>query len=363
MMDCMDIKTEKIFYNAVAIALGGDPSLVRKIRKRSGPLFSSWEIIYEKVEELRENNESVGATPIISVDPEDAWSVVKSLGIDLVLFDDPQYPTLLRQIHNPPLGLYIRGKFPMAEYSFTVVGTRRATADGKLSAKRFGRELASAGFTIVSGLALGVDAAAHEGCLEAGGGAIAVLAGGLNEIYPATNEWLGKKILENGGAIISEYPPGSPPYGPRFLERNRIVSGLSVGSLIIEAPERSGSLATANFALQQNRDVFVIPGPITHPNFFGSHALIRQGAELVTKPDDILEAYSLMKEKLNVVERRAANDEEKLILAALKSIRGAAEVDKIIEMTKLEPRIANQTLSMLVLKNIITETESGYIIE
>ena len=204
--------------------------------------------------------------------------------------------------------------------AIAIVGTRRATPDGKSTARRFAAELARAGIVIVSGLAFGVDAAAHEGCLDAEGKTVAVLACGLANIYPRNNEPLAKKILAQGGAIISEYPPDMPAYPSRFLERNRIVSGLSKGTLVIEAPERSGSLATARFALEQNRDVFVVPGPIAHPNFKGSHALIRQGAELVTTPEDILESYGIAREK-SIGAEFAGTPEEKAILEFLAAAR------------------------------------------
>ena len=282
----------------------------------------------------------------------------------LVAKYDPAYPAALREIPDPPDGLYIRGTIPRTKrLPFAIVGTRRATPEGLQTARRFGRELAAAGFPIVSGLALGVDAAAHTGCLEAPGGiAIAVLAGGLDDIYPHENKKLGESILERGGAIVSEYPEGSPPYGYRFLERNRIVSGLSCGVLIIEAPRGSGSLATARDAMEQNRDVFVVPGSITHPNFAGSHELIRQGATLVTSPQEILDEYGVTIGEKSSWASRAATRDEMLILNALQEIAAVAHVDKIISMTKLEPRVVTSLLSLLLLRGLIREERGGYTI-
>ena len=213
----------------------------------------------------------------------------------------------------------------------------------------------------MSGLAFGVDAAAHEGCLDAGGKTIAVLACGLANIYPKNNDVLAKKIVATGGTIISEYPPDMPAYKVRFLERNRIVSGLSKGALVIEAPERSGSLATARFAFEQNREVFVIPGPISHPNFRGSHALIRQGAELVTQPEDVLESCGITKEK-EAAMPFAGTPEEKAVMQFLATCAVPADIDKITEATKLEPHIANQTVSFLLIKGAIKEVGPGYVI-
>ena len=372
-----------MFYNAVALALEGDPAYVRRVRKKCsatyGNLFGGWRMVYEMLPGLFAEEAMAATNAIRDIengnvirrkvipDPELEWEKLEKAGVRLVFRDEDGYPPPLREIHNPPIAIYVRGELPQPTSgmpgSISIVGTRRATPEGKATTKKFARELAQAGFVIVSGLALGIDAAAHEGCLEGYGKAIAILAGGLNDIYPHQNERLGKTILERGGAFISEYPLGAPPLDYRFLERNRIVCGVSKGVLVVEAPQRSGSNATANFALQQNRDLFVVPGPITHPNFFGSHQLIRQGAELVTKPEEILEAYNLLAENKIRKKEPAGSNEEKLILIALQTISAPADVDKIIEMTKLEPRIVNQAISFLLLKELVKEMEAGYIIE
>jgi len=369
---------EKMYYNAITVALWGDPANVRmlqkKCRKYYGGLFGGWRTAYEV---LRSGNASQAiSTRLPLPDPMAEWEKMERAGIRLVLRNDiggnvgdDDFPLSLREMHHPPLALYVRGELPGA-LAMAIVGTRRATPDGRATTRRFGRELAQAGFTIVSGLALGIDAAAHEGCLEAfdagvpsDSKAIAVLAGGLDKFYPAENERLGRRILASGGAVISEYPLGEPPLPHRFLERNRIVCGLARGVLVVECPKRSGSLATAAYALQQNRDLFVVPGPIAHPNFFGSHQLIRQGAELVTSPDEILEAYDLIKKKSATLEALMTTTAEKQVLLALKAAGTPLDVDKIIEMATLEPRVVNQTLSFLLLKGLIGETETGYIIE
>ncbi|HVO29016.1 MAG TPA: DNA-processing protein DprA [Candidatus Paceibacterota bacterium] len=344
---------EKMFYNAVALALSGNPAEVRSRAKKTGGSGGGWKALYETLA-------SDGRSP---PDPEAAWRELAEAGIGLVFREEPGFPHALRHIHDPPFALYVRGALPRGK-RLAIVGTRRATAAGKTTAMKFGRELARGGFAIVSGLALGIDAAAHEGCLAAANGkAIAVLAGGLDRFYPEENAWLGRKVLAGGGAIVSEYPLREPCYPDRFLERNRIISGLSEGTLVIECPDRSGSLATARFAFEQNRDLFVVPGPITHANFSGSHALIRQGAELVTKPEDIFEAYAMAGAEPAAHILDGANEAERLVLLALADAAAPASVDKIIAMTKLEPQAANRTLSFLVLKELVKETEAGYIIE
>ena len=276
---------------------------------------------------------------------------------------DAGYPAQLREIAKAPKCLYVRGTLPRdGALALAIVGTRRATPEGKALASRFGRELAAAGFAIVSGLAFGIDAAAHEGALEADGTCVAVLANGLASIYPHSHARLAEKILAGGGAIVSEYPPDEPPYQYRFIERNRIISGLARGTLVIEAPEASGSLATAEFALEQNRDVFVVPGSIMNPNFRGAHSLIRQGAELVTSPDDILAAYDIEIDRAAARSSSAHAPEEKLILSVLERASRPLDVDKIADMTKLEPRIVNQTLTFLLMRKIIREIKGRYTI-
>lgn len=342
---------EAFYYNAVAAACDGDIIKIAKFRKYCG----DWERAYQMIR---------AASPERS-DPEKDWDVLKRNTIRLILRDSPEFPRLLREITNPPFGIYIKGSLPRRAHGpMAIVGTRRATPEGKEIARCFARELATAEVPIVSGLAFGIDAAAHEGSLGTERGVtIAVLAGGLADVYPREHRPLAEKILARGGALISEYPPGSPPYASRFLERNRLISGLSRGTLIVEAPIGSGSLVTARRAMDDNRDVFVVPGSIIHSHFKGSHALIRQGAELVSEPADILEAYGITCGELSAAQEKSATPEEMLILKALRSMHGVAEVDKIIALTKLEPQIVNRSLSFLLLKGMIGEKGSGYTIK
>jgi len=242
--------SEALYYNAAACALHGESRAMRKFAE-----IGSWKGAYEML--------MAGTDPV--PEPAAAWEALTKHGIRLMFLGDPGYPPLLRETSPAPLALYVRGAIPRnAAQAVAIVGTRRATPEGNRLAQQFGRELADAGCAIVSGLALGIDAAAHEGALETDGTAcIAVLANGLDRVYPEANRRLAEKIIAAGGAIVSEYPPGEHPLKYRFLERNRIISGIANGTLIIEAPEASGSLATAGFALEQNRDVFVVPGSIT----------------------------------------------------------------------------------------------------
>ncbi len=209
-------------------------------------------------------------------------------GWRVVCFSQPQYPGLLAQIPDPPLVLYVWGTLEAADcWSVAIVGTRHATSYGKLHARQLAAGLAQAGMSIVSGLARGVDAAAHRGALEAGGRTLAVVAGGLDAVAPRENLELARQIAAQG-AVLSEQPPGVAPRGELFPIRNRIISGLSLGVLVVEADVRSGALITVTHALEQGREVFALPGPVQNRTSRGPHQLLREGAHLVERPQDVL---------------------------------------------------------------------------
>ncbi|MCO6056115.1 DNA-processing protein DprA [Pseudomonas sp. MOB-449] len=218
-----------------------------------------------------------------------AW--LEQPGHQLLCWDDPAYPALLTELVNAPPLLYVAGDASLLERpQLAMVGSRRASAAGLDTARAFARSLAGGGFVITSGLALGIDGAAHLGALEAGGQTVAVLGTGLERLYPNRHRGLAARIVEEGGALVSELPLGSPPQPANFPRRNRIISGLSLGVLVVEASPSSGSLITARLAAEQGREVYAIPGSIHHPGARGCHQLIREGASLVEKVEDILEA-------------------------------------------------------------------------
>ncbi len=291
------------------------------------------------------------------------------MDIQEIKFNNPKFPRLLKTISRPPKHIFLRGEIPSEGIFAAIVGTRKATASGKQLAKEWAEKLAEMGIIVVSGLALGIDSAAHEGAIATGGKTIAVLANGADKIYPAQNENLAKKILELGGAIISEYEPKTPALPHQFLERNRLISGLSIATIVIEAPERSGAIATARLAAEQGREVFVVPGPVEHPNYKGAHQLIRDGARLITSIEDILEDLGLNdlgRQKLNLNNAAKLSEDEYLNASQLKiieTIRQAGKplaIDEIIKMTKLDASVANQAVAFLTIGEIIAETEQGY---
>lgn len=272
------------------------------------------------------------------------------------------YPALLREIPDPPGTLFVRGTLPPADVPcIAIVGTRKATADGREFARMLAGQLAERGAVVVSGLALGIDAAAHEGALEGRGTTVAVLANGLDSIYPPSHESLGRRIMASG-ALVSEYPAGTPGLPHQFLERNRIVSGMCSGIVIIEAPIRSGALATARHAALQGREVFVVPGPARHPNFQGSHMLLRQGARLVTSADEVLEDLGLEETARETGTSALASPTAQKIIELLSRKKRALGLDAIVEQTGLEPGAASEALTALLLDSLVDETRGAFML-
>ncbi len=227
-----------------------------------------------------------------SADEEQAKA--ERLGARIITPVDPDYPTALKNIYDPPLALYVQGTLkPADRHALALVGSRRCTHYGQQCADRFGYGLAKAGFTVVSGLARGIDAAAHRGALKAGGRTFAVLGGALDCLYPPENADLAQEIAEQG-AVIAEYPLGREPDRTTFPYRNRVVSGLSMGVLVVESPLKSGSLITADAALEQGRLVFAVPGRVDSPASRGGHALIKAGAKLVEDVNDIVREFEYL---------------------------------------------------------------------
>lgn len=214
---------------------------------------------------------------------------------ETIEISDGRYPLLLKEIADPPNMIYIKGGFAESDKNaVAIVGARIATSEGLKNAYHLAFQLAQAGITIVSGLAQGIDTEAHKGALDAGGRTIAILGTGVDIIYPSQNKKLAQRILdEKSGAIVSEFSPGTPALPHHFPQRNRIISGLSRGTVVVEAREKSGALITASFALEQNRDVFAVPGSIGRPTSYGPNRLIKEGAKIVTDARDIMEELNL----------------------------------------------------------------------
>lgn len=268
---------------------------------------------------------------------------------------DQDYPRLLKEIYDPPYIMYIKGTLaPQDEFALGIVGTRRLTAYGQQATTRLASDLAQAGLTIVSGLAQGIDTLAHLSALNNQARTIAVVGSSIDpaNIFPPANRRLAEMITQNG-AVLSEYPIGSAALKHHFPARNRIISGLSLGTLVIEAPEKSGALITANHAVSQNREVFAIPGSIFSANSIGPNNLIKMGAKLVAKTEDILEELNLKNLASNIETRQISPDsrEEAAILALLS--HEPVPVDKIAQEAKLNISVVNSTLTLMEMKGKI----------
>ncbi len=285
------------------------------------------------------------------INPEKEWERLKEKEISFLTPQEKDYPEELLVTPWPPLGLYIKGSLRKTSPKVAIVGTRRATAYGREAAAKIAETLSESGVTVISGLALGIDAAAHTGALLGSGGTWAVLGSGLNKIYPKINLGLSQKILKNGGVIISEYPPEMEARDWTFPERNRIVAGLTKLALIIEAPEKSGALITARLALEAGREVGILPGDVYRANCLGSNRLLREGAHPVLGAEDVLYLIGITPQE-NSRKLDKLDEIEESILQCLNEGKNA---DEIISETKLKPQLVSQKLMELELKNIIKQ--------
>lgn len=285
-----------------------------------------------------------------SFDQDEVQKVLERENIHCITMESPDYPALLKEIYDPPLCLFVRGKMPLLNSPLAVVGTRNASSYGKQITDSLVTPLAQAGITIVSGLALGIDGRAHQATLDAGGTTIAVLGGGVdkNSVQPSINRKLAEEIIAKGGALLSEYPPFTQPIKYSFPKRNRIIAGMTLGTLVIEAGDASGTLITAQCALDSNRDVFAVPQNITSPTSIGVNNLLKMGARLVTNAQDILDVLGIAAEKTLKKKITGDSKEETAILDCLS--QEPIHIDDIIKNSTLESRTVNSTLTLMEMK-------------
>lgn len=290
-----------------------------------------------------------------TVDLEAKLTHVRRAGITLLHWNTADYPRYLREVPMPPPVLYMHGRLTeQDQFAVAIVGTRKLTSYGKQMARELAVGLAQKGITVVSGLAKGVDAVAHQAVLDAGGRTIAVLGSGLDHVYPPENRTLAKQIAESGqGAVISEYELGTKPQAKNFPPRNRIISGLSLGTIVVEGDMTSGAMITAKFALEQNREVFAVPGYVTSPASSGPNWLIQQGAKLITNVQDVLDELKLGEpaEKAAVQMALPTSPEEAELMPFL--TREPQHVDDIARTADLPSAYVSSTLMMLELKGLV----------
>ncbi|MBN1453046.1 MAG: DNA-processing protein DprA [Anaerolineales bacterium] len=283
------------------------------------------------------------------------WDQIQSKGIEVLTWLDEAYPQRLKEIEQPPPVLYVRGELsPEDTWAVAIVGTRRVTPYGRQVTEEIASYLAANGVTVVSGLARGVDALAHNAALKAGGRTLAVLGSGVDRIYPPENRGIAEQIFEHG-AVLSDYAPGTPPESSNFPPRNRIISGLSMAVVVIEAGETSGALITAEFAAEQGREIFAVPGNIFAPQSKGTNKLIQRGALPLLSASDIMQALNLTRVGQHKAARKAlpADEVEAKLLDAMRE--EPLHVDEIRNQTGLPVEKVSATLVMMELKGMVRQ--------
>lgn len=348
---------ERKYWVGFNLVPGIGPARVRLLRQHFGSLREAWRAPAAELQAAGLDRRSVESFLLWRrrLDLDREMERLDRANVRVLTWDDPDYPKRLLQITNPPFVLYVRGALaPEDEWAVAVVGTRRPTAYGREVARVLAGELARQGITVVSGLAIGIDAEAHKAALEAGGRTLAVLGSGFRHLYPARNRDLARRIVGQG-AVLTEYGLDVRPEPANFPPRNRIISGLSLGVVVIEAGPTSGALITARFAAEQGREVFAVPGPIFNRPSVGPNRLIQEGAKLVMSVDDVLEELHLTR----VVEQQEARATipasglEEQILACLQE--APLHVDEIVRRTELQAADVISTLTLMELKGLVRQ--------
>lgn len=369
--------SEKKYWLGFNIVPRIGPVRVHALLERFGSLEAAWhadpfQLQAAGLDRLALQN-LLTARARLSLDEE--WAKVERAGVQVLTWEDAAYPRLLRQIDDAPPVLYVKGELTAAdEWAVAVVGTRHATTYGREMARQIAGDLARSHVTVVSGLAYGIDAIAHKAALDAGGRTIAVMGCGVDIIYPSEHRVLAEAIVKSG-ALVSDYPLGTKPEGRNFPPRNRIISGLSLGTLIVEGTETSGAMITARFALEQNREVFAVPGDVTRRSSRGTNILIRDSeAKLILSVEDILVELNLSMVKQQAAVRQIVpeNPTEALLLQHLSA--EPKHVDELRRETDLPVAQVSSTLALMELKGMVRqvggmnyvltrESEARYVIE
>lgn len=350
------------FWVALSHIRGIGPVRFRRLLEVFGDAATAWhapsvalrEVLGERLAE-----EVVAARGRIV--PEELYGAIRKEGIAIIPFPDPRYPPLLRNTAYPPFLLYVEGNFDFQAHDryLAIVGTRRPTPYGMKVARLFARELAREGWVIVSGLAVGIDGEAQRTVVEEGYPTVAVLGSGLRRVYPKAHLPLARDIVARGGVLVSEYPPWTEPRPEHFPLRNRIIAGLSLGVLVVEAPRKSGALITADYALEAGREVMAVPGPIFSPQSEGTNALIAQGAKPVQNPSEVLEAFGLFPSRSQEVpERDVTLSSKEEILFSLIDYSGVLKED-LLAKTGWDEGEFFEVLLALELKGLVAELPGG----
>lgn len=351
---------ERDYWIAFNMVDGVGTARFLKLRQYFGTVEKAWHAGEKELARV-EGIGPVIASQIVNgrkrIDINSELSKIKQRNISVLTLADEEYPTLLREIYNPPMVMYVRGKIHKEdEKAVALVGSRRATNYGRDMAVKIADELVKSGITVVSGMAAGIDSCAHWSAIKGGGRTLAVLGCGLDVVYPPQNRELMQEIALNG-AVLSEFPLGTKPDARHFPRRNRVISGLSLGTVVIEAAQKSGSLITADFALEQGREVLAVPGSVHSKNSKGTHALIKQGAKLVENATDVLEELGMVENKpyykKPIVIPTDLSPREKDIAQML--LTGNQSLDELAKRSALTVTDVSTALLMLEMKGLVRQ--------
>ena len=350
-------RDELAYWVGFNVVSGIGPVRFRALRRHFPDLREAWEAEHGELRRAGLDQRAIAsllrARETLSLEEE--LDKIQRAGARAITWEDEEYPPRLQHIYAPPPVLYIKGRLrPEDEWALAVVGTRRPTPYGRAATRRLVESLARHGIAVVSGLAWGIDTEGHSAALSAGGRTIAVLGSGIDVIYPSEHRHIAERIVEHG-AVISECPMGTAPAGKNFPARNRIISGMSLGTLVVEAPRGSGALITAQYALQQGREVFAVPGSIFNPASDGTNRLIQNGAKLVLSIEDILEELNLVAMTAAEEVRKVvpASEEEALLLEHL-SIE-PVHIDEMSRASGMAAAQVSSTLTLMELKGLVRE--------
>ncbi|WP_420644185.1 DNA-processing protein DprA [Candidatus Leptofilum sp.] len=350
--------SDRKYWLGFNLVKGIGPAKVQALLDYYGSLANAWQANEYELQKIGFDRRAIKTflKTREQTDLDNALSRVQQAGVSLFTWEMPGYPSYLREIPNPPPLLYYQGEIlEQDQWAVAVVGTRRLTAYGRQVTRDLVAGLVQNNITVVSGLARGIDAIAHQTAVELGGRTLAVLGSGLDCVYPAENRSLAQEITQGQGAIISEYGLGVQPEAKNFPPRNRIISGLSLGVIVVEAGERSGALITTNFALEQDREVFAVPGNINSPASRGPNKLIQEGAKLVTTVEDVLEELNLhMVAERTAVQLVLPETAEEIALYGRLSGQ-PTHIDELSRSTGLPSALVSSTLTLMELKGMVQQ--------
>ena len=353
------------YYLAFARVKGIGPARLKLLKSHFASIAAAWDADLTELTASGLDAKSIHTLIEVrkKIAPERELDRVQKAGATALCWDDADYPNLLREVADPPPVLFVKGTLTEADnWAVSIVGTRQCTVYGREVAEMLSTELARNHITVISGMARGIDAAAHAACLKATGRTVAVLGCGVDVVYPPEHKKLAQQIVEQG-AIVSDYPIGTPPDAMNFPPRNRIISGLSMGVIVVEADDKSGALITTDFATEQGRDVFAVPGNIFNRSSRGTNKLIQNGAKMVLDINSILEELNLnmVADRVEVQTAMPENETERVLMTKLS--HEPLATDELVRTLQLPAEVVSATLALMELKGMVRQASgTSYVV-